>query len=111
MRMEIEIQGKPRISDVGLTVRVSTPDIVAVEIDMSSKWCEVDGTYTDGDVFGIEIVAGIMSQHLDDTKESQVTLVKFPDMLDTDWELFTAQGGRYTIRVVFIKKHTNGETR
>lgn len=105
MEFKIVNQGKPRVNCAPALVVASSESIVAFEIDMHSKWCEVDAT-SSGPNGGLAVHVGTMDRscHLDETKDLPWTEIEFPDYKCNEWDIFAAECCRYTLRVVLTKR-------
>jgi hypothetical protein len=78
---------------------------LAVEVDMKSKWCIVDSTFSSPpNSFGFSI----------STTERSLNLKKGSDPEDwteveiegcAGWEIFSVDCNRYTVRLVIIRNH------
>jgi hypothetical protein len=102
IKLEIPVQGAPivnyaHVCEVG-------ENIVAIEIDMMSKYCEVDA-FVGGSVGECGIYIGTNSHSLKLNKNvvsSAPTLVEFPQF--NGWHVFSAHIGRYNVSVCLIKR-------
>jgi hypothetical protein len=79
-------------------------NIVAIEFDLRSKWCEVDGVYGgDDEPCGIYIAANEKSTNLNENiKREKLTIIEFPDFIG--WDVFMTDINKYTLKICFIKK-------
>ena len=83
----------------------ASDDIVCIEVDMKSKYCEVIAIGSNS----IWIGATANSLHLnEEISRNEATEIIFPTF--EDWEIFTAVGERYTIRICFYKWEKNHAT-
>jgi hypothetical protein len=100
LRFEIIQQGGPLLN-AGCVV-VEGGSVVAGEIDMRSKRCEVAafGETERGDPM-LVIVGGPEALHLKPGQEHEPTEIAFPD--HTSWQFFSAEIARYTLRVCLVR--------
>lgn len=101
MELEIKInqQGAPRVN-AGAVYR-SGADVVALEIDLHSKYCEVVAT---GGSNAPQIFIGTneSSLHLDETKDrNESTAIEFPQFVG--WSVWATTIGRYTLAVCLTR--------
>lgn len=106
MKFKITQQGKPIVSPQAPFIVAQGKKFVALEIDMRSKWCEVDATSAAGINGAIEIHIGTTDRScfLDDSQECPWTTIQFPNHGCDEWDIFTAECCRYTLRVVLTKR-------
>lgn len=98
-------QGAPICN--GAVICAEGKDVVAISIDMKSKYCNVDAII---DSYQIAIGADEHSLHLKEgidikTPEKYLealTIVEFPRF--KGWEIFCAHIARYTLRVCLIRE-------
>jgi len=95
MIFKIIRQGKVRVNDVDIVIQNN--DIVAIEIDLDSKYCDCIG-YNDSI---ITLTANNDSLLLDETKEdfTEVKLFGFDG-----WKLFCSEESRYSIFLCLVRK-------
>ena len=77
-------------------------NVVAIEIDMKSKRCEVFAESATEDGAPAIWISGLNALHLKGGMENDETQVAFPSY--KGWEIFLADIGRYTFRVALVKK-------
>ena len=101
IKYTIEQQGAPVISSVYTTI--IHDNIIALEIDMKSKYCEIGGHVSTSEGYcGIMIDAIKSSLYLDESKDKDMfTSIMFTEY--KGWSIYCADVGRYTIRVVLVK--------
>jgi hypothetical protein len=107
MRAQILMQGKPRVNlEAGIHFASYSPNFIAAEIDMHTKWCNIDmiGGSEDGLVLGIGLTE--RSLHMDESAEEGSTIIEFPDHKSPEWDIFAAECNRYTLRVVFLRRES-----
>ena len=91
-------QGAPRFNSA-LVIK-ETPDIILIEIDMASKYCESFG-YNGGE---ITISANENSLHLDENYgENDFTVIEFPELKDKGFKSFSESEGRYTLSFALFR--------
>jgi len=102
--MEIKIvhQGKPIVNGDTAHIKAESDDIIAAEIDMKSKHCDILFHSTDDE--HNPVIAIIPTEHslfLDDQKEgaTEVSMLGYKK-----WDIFTSEIVRYTLRVCLIKR-------
>jgi hypothetical protein len=105
VKFEIIHQGKPVVNPSEPFIVAQGEGFVAFEIDMRSKWCELDSTCSglDGNL-SLCVGTTDRSCHLDDSQECPWTEILFPDYNCKEWDIFVAECVRYTLRVVLTKK-------
>ncbi len=99
---DLQKQGKACLA----TIREASKNIVAIEIDFKSKYCEV-GMYSGGvgDVVNIHVLANKKSLYLNPkVHEFEPTAIAFTAFVG--WDIFTSEFSRYTLCVCLIKKTT-----
>lgn len=97
--------GQPRISSIAAEVIAKGESIVALEIDMHSKYCEVGSmsvSIEDELALSVNAVRD-RSVGLDLTQACEFTEICFPGYKSPDWRIFSADCCRYTLRVVLVK--------
>ncbi|HNH30442.1 MAG TPA: hypothetical protein PKU71_13565 [bacterium] len=102
IRCTIKHQGAPIIN--GGYVREIGENIVALEIDLKSKHCEVTCSFSspNGDC-GVYVEASERSLYLNEKEKwTTTTGVEFSDFVG--WDVFACSIGRYTLRVCLIRK-------
>jgi len=105
MNFKVIQQGKPAVNTAPPHVTAQGENFIAFEIDMRSKWCEVDSICSDSDgMISVCIGTTDRSCNLNDSRECPWTEIQFPDHNCNEWDIFTAQCSRYTLRVVLIKR-------
>ena len=98
----IKTQGSPLIN--GGYVRETGENIVALEIDLKSKYCEISCSFGGSDgTCGVWIEANERSLNLNkEVKRGAPTIIEFTDF--SGWEVFAGNIGRYTLSVCLIRK-------
>lgn len=97
--INIVTQGAPVINTGG--VYAKGDDVVALEIDMSSKNCKVSAT-SGGDLPGIYIDATERSLSLDPTKSIEdSTFIEFPQY--AGWDVWCNSISKYTLSVCLVR--------
>lgn len=107
MELEIKIvtQGAPVIN--AGSVYSKGADVVALEIDLHSKYCEVSAT-SGGEFPGIFIDANERSLELDKTKSvEESTFIEFPQY--AGWNVWCSGIGRYTLSVCLVRNNIRTE--
>ena len=100
----IKQQGAPVLSQDVAYVLKEGEEIVALTIDMHSKYCEIGGSISgsNGDC-GILVGAKETSLYLDENKDKDsYTEIYFPEF--DGWDCIASNGGRYSLYVCLIKK-------
>lgn len=93
--IHIKTQGAPVIN-TAMTL-VNTPDVIVVELDMRTKYCEV-GSSSGNEV---NIYCTDAARHWHGQCKDLPTTVE----LETEGFMFLGQGGgRYTLNLIFIRK-------
>lgn len=108
IKININHQGAP-IVNCGF-IKEASKNIVALEIDLKSKYCEVQSVSGgEGEPCSIFIVATRQSVSLNKNhKKYDPTEIEFTDFIG--WDIFTCNLTRYTLKVCLIKnKPTNEE--
>lgn len=102
IRCAIKHQGAPIINDG--YVREIGKNIVALEIDLRSKYCEVSFSFGGSDgTCGMYVNANERSLHLNEkVKRDEPTEIEFTDFVG--WDVFACGIGRYTLSVCLIRK-------
>lgn len=95
-------QGAPIINS-GNIIRKSK-NIVLLEIDLKSKYCEVDCLFKDDEGnFGIHIGTTKHSIHLNTgVKKDEPTVIEFSN--SNGWGIYLANISRYTLRICLIRE-------
>ena len=75
-------------------------EVVALEIDLYSKYCNVVLATSSMGIPGIQLIATKESLHLGDY-DKDITKVELPEY--KGWSAFSASVSRYTLRVCLIK--------
>ncbi len=97
----ITSQGAPIVNDVHL--HEDGANLVALEIDMKSKYCTVDMSSEDEGIPCIHIEANDSSLKLNENFGlTESTGISFPEY--KGWDVYATGAGRYSIRVVLIRK-------
>ena len=101
--IDIKIQGGPILSDIYGYIETKGKNIVAIEIDLKSKYCDVDYTIhgSDGDC-GIGIVATEESLHINKKKKEVATEIYFPEF--NGWYIWATNLSRYTLYVCLVRE-------
>ena len=100
MKITIENQGQPIIN--GAMINQQCTNLIAFEVDLKSKNCEVDCIFLDNHVPGIGIAATEYSLYLDTSQpHDSITTILFPKF--NGWDVWCATIGRYTLRGCLIK--------
>lgn len=100
----IKRHGAPIVNSV--YIREISKNIAAIEIDMKSKYCEIDYALggSDGSC-GIHITADDRSRHLNDlVNRGEPTIIEFTDF--KGWDVFSCSSGRYTLKICLIRKQS-----
>jgi hypothetical protein len=102
--VEVVRQGKPVVNADASYIMAAGEDLVAAEIDMHSKYCEVDATC------GGELWIGTNenSIHLKDDAAEETTAIRFPEFDPKVWDFFSMGISRYTLRVVLVRRSAIG---
>jgi hypothetical protein len=79
-------------------------NIIAIEFDLKSKWCEVDRFYGGDDKpCGLYIGTNNRSVSLNEkVDKDEPTVIEFPDF--AGWDIFLTDINRYTLKICLIKK-------
>lgn len=99
-------QGAPLVNINSVYIVKSGPGFIAAEIDMRSKWCVAGFTIggPDGEL-GFGLVATDRSSNLQEGADlnlpTEITLTKFNSK---EWDLFTVECSRYTVRIVLVQR-------
>jgi len=101
IRCYIRKQGAPVVNG-GYVYRIGR-NIVALEIDLKSKYCEVSISFKDSDgTCGLYITTNERSIHLNKkVSREEPTVLEFPDFIG--WDVFAYGIGRYTLSVCLVK--------
>jgi hypothetical protein len=99
---EIDIKGKPKFSDNFGFIREAGKNILAVEIDLESKYCDIIGFGSSDDVPTIYITTTDRSLHLNEKEENDTTNISFKVL--NGWSIFSSELLKYTLSICFIKK-------
>jgi hypothetical protein len=102
IRCAVKHKGAPIVN--GGYVREIGKNIVALEIDLKSKYCEVSCSFGGSDeTCGVYINANERSLHLNKyVKRDEPTALEFTDFVG--WDVFACGIGRYTLSVCLIRK-------
>lgn len=107
IKIKIEEQGKPQINTAnGISIIYEDGKVILAEIDMVSKWCEVESTFTTSDgKIGFTVQSTNRSLNLLEEYNLDTTdaVIVFSDKT-TGYDIYLIQCIRYTIRIVLIKK-------
>ena len=105
VKIKLKNRGEPVINRG--VIREVNENLIAIEIDLKSKWCEVSCTTGgNGDIIGIYIDATTKSTNLrKGAKVDEPTVIDLPDF--TGWDVFTCHVSRYTLRICLIKSENN----
>jgi hypothetical protein len=98
----IVMQGAPVITDLNAVVFVESDNIMCLDVDLDSKWCELVGT--GGGDGGIEVyVDGTGRTYHPESGPGGhgMTGIRFEL---PDWNMYCAECSRYTLRVVLYKE-------
>jgi len=104
MKLKIINQGTPIINLDTIYVNYQNEQVILVELDMQSKWCEIAYTSSSDDGFlGFAISETKRSTQLSKQpmKETEVQLV---DCSSSEWTIFNITCVRYTIRITLLRK-------
>lgn len=84
----------------GAIIEKKAKDIVAISVDLGTKWCEVGGLIGENGIF---IDVSERSTNLKKGVDKDLmTVIEFPEF--KAWEIFSADTGKYTLKVCLIKK-------
>lgn len=101
IKINIITQGAPDVNCAYAVCRGE--NIIALYIDMHSKYCDVSGTTTDNQCPALFITAYLRSLHLKNgvrpDKETYVSLPEFKG-----YEIFSYSVARYSIAVCLVKR-------
>lgn len=102
IRCAIKYKGAPIINEG--YVREIGKNIVALEIDLKSKYCEVSCSFGGSDgTCGVYVNANKRSLHLNEkVKRDEPTAIEFTDFVG--WDVFACGIGRYTLSVCLTRK-------
>jgi hypothetical protein len=106
IHLEIINQGAPLINIDNIHIVEYTDNFVAAEIDMHSKWCEIDSTsngWEDQLVFDLCATDRSDGLRKDEDRDS-LTEVALKNFFASEWEFFVINCRRYTVRLVLVKK-------
>jgi len=105
MNFKVILQGKPLVNHAQPHIAAQGETFIAFEIDMLSKWCEVDSICSDSDG-SLSVCVGVTDRscNIDDSQESPWTEIQFPDHKCDQWGIFMAECCRYTLLVVLTKR-------
>ena len=92
-------QGGP-ILNYGYVVAAGE-NVVAIEVDMRSKRCEIMAESATGTGTPVIWLDGTNALHLEKGREKEATEVAFPEY--DGWRIFSAHVCRYTLRVCFVR--------
>lgn len=96
--MKITAQGTPIVNVYGVLLRGR--DLMILEVDLHSKYCEVGATMSGDETHGpgIAISATRHSLHLsEEHKKKEPTFIEFPEF--KGWNVWSATIARYTLAV------------
>lgn len=97
MLHKIEHQGSVVVNSS--TIVLLKDNIVCIDLDLKTKYCEVDAITDDG----VYISATERTLEADNSIDiSTPTKVSFKNY--KDWKFYASNNGRYTISIVLIKK-------
>lgn len=100
VKIKVAVQGGPVLND-GMVMAVG-PNVVAIEVDMKSKRCEV-AAHTETWTHVPELwISGDNALHLKKGCERELTAVTFPEY--RGWQVFLAEISRYTLRVCLVRR-------
>lgn len=103
-KFKIVTQGAPIVN--GGCIIEQGKNIVAIEIDLKSKYCEVDYVFDDDK--GVGIAIGTTEQSIKLKKginRDESTQIILPDFIG--WEVFACGMNKYTVKVCLIKERWN----
>lgn len=102
IRCAIKHKGAPIINEG--YVREIGKNIVALEIDLKSKYCEVSCSFGGSDgTCGVYVNANERSLYLNEkVKQDEPTAIEFTDFVG--WDVFACDIARYTLSVCLIRK-------
>jgi hypothetical protein len=101
IKVKIVTQGGPVVNDGWIVA--SGPDIAAVDIDLSSKYCVVEATSGSHDGLApmVYIGADKNSLHLKKGREAKTTEIALPQY--KGWQIWMSELSRYTLSICLIK--------
>lgn len=103
VKVKIKKQGAPIVNINHAIAIVKYKNIVAICVDMKSKYCQVDYLSSDGGYEYIAIGAGSETIKLKEGVDPmECTKIYFPEY--RGWDVFSHTLSRYTLRVCLIKK-------
>ena len=102
IKIKIKMQGSPIVNG-GLVYEISE-NIVALDIDLKSKYCDVMSSFNGSDgSCGVLLAANERSLYLNDlVDKDSFTEIEFSDF--KNWSVFAWYLGRYTLNVCLIRK-------
>lgn len=106
VKIKIERQGAPLVHTDNAVVEVKAKNIVAICVDLRSKYCEVDCLSTSRDDRHEAILIGATADSTNLKKNvptDEDTKIYFPEY--KGWKIFCCSLTRYTLRVCLIKKN------
>lgn len=105
IRLKIVRQGPPVVNVDNVWIVKHGDGFIAAEIDMRSKWCVIDSTFSGSDgQLGFTIATTEGSCHLkEDATEEGTTAVLLENFNGTEWDIFTVECSRYTIRLTLVR--------
>jgi len=98
-------QGAPIVNTNNVDIIRQGAGFIAVEIDMHTKWCFIDSTFSGSEgQLGFSISATDRSCHLqENTDKEDWTEVVIEDFKSSEWAIFTVDCCRYTVRLVLLQ--------
>lgn len=101
IKINIIEQGAPNVNEAYIFCH--DENMVALYVDMDSKYCEVSGITedTDGNP-AFFIASNEHSLYLSENDPEQETFISFPEF--NDYTVFSCSAARYTIAVCLVKK-------
>jgi hypothetical protein len=98
-------QGKPIINIDNVYVVKQGKEFLALEIDMHSKWCQIGSVCGCNGDLGFVLIATNRSTNLKKDMKDTWTEVVLEGFSLENWDIFTAECCRYTLRLVIIKQN------
>lgn len=105
IRLKIVRQGPPVVNTDAVWIVKQGDGFIAAEIDMRSKWCVIDSTFCSDGQLGFSISSQERSCHLkEDEDKDGWTEVLLEDFSCKEWDIFTVECSRYTVRLVLVRR-------
>lgn len=101
---EVVTQGAPVVSDRRAHIWAKSDNIICLDVDLDSKYCEASGEGFDDGYSEVDLSATGRTLHPEAGPGGEgMTVIRFHTM--QGWRVYSTRVVRYTLRVTLVKEH------